>query len=240
MHGFNPYRPETLTAGLAEVGSKTDAVILVGVDNPDVAAEISVLSARGVRVVSIVSEVSSSAPTIYVGQDNFVSGKTAARLMLGFVPAPRGTVAILIGHLQFRHLLDRRSGFEQLLALNCPDLTPIHVRPYGDDASGIGPVLEELRELHPDLVGVYLCGGGQPEIYGAVKALEPGVTFIAHEVTERSRAALADGSLTAVVASDIAEICRLAVDAALSEAPVQSTFASIRIHVPENLPHRPN
>lgn len=60
--------------------------------------------------------------------------------------------------------------------------------------------------------------------------------FLAHEVTEHSRAALADGTLDAVVASNLGEVCRLAIEASLTEKTIEAGRTEICVHVAENLP----
>lgn len=233
---FDPYHPETLLERLAEIDPKADAVIMVGVDNPEVTQAVDRLLARNVRVITLVSGMSSADNRYYVGQDNFQSGRTAGRLMAELVGDEAGKIAILIGHLQFRHLLDRRSGFEQVLGMKRPDLTPLHIRPYGGDGSQFQAVLDDLVTNHPDLKGIYLCGGGQPQIFAAIKEADLQVKFVAHEVTEVSRRALSDGVLNAVVASDMVEIGQQAVRAAMSETPPQTRPSRINIYFQENLP----
>ena len=160
----------------------------------------------------------------------------AGRLMSLLRGRQNGTIAILIGHLQFRHLLDRRSGFEQFIHLHCPEMNIVHVKPYGGDASGFKECLERLRAEHPDLAGLYLTGSGQPEIYDAVREITPEVKFIAHEVTKHTRAALADGSLDVVVGSNLRDVCRLAVEASLTEKQFEAGKTEICVHFVENLP----
>ena len=233
---FDPYAPDTLVERLRSVEAGTDVVIMIGVDNPEVAAQIDRLAARGVRVVTIISDVSLTDRNHHVGQNDFLAGKTAARLMVGAVGGRSGAVAILIGHLQFRHLLDRRAGFEQSIGADSRDLRVVHVPPYGSDASKFAQVFEDSVRGIEDLAGVYLCGGGQPEVFEAVRSIDRDVAFVAHEVTRTTRAGLRDGSLGVLVANDMEEVARRAIEVALADAPDSVTRCGIRIHVLENLP----
>ena len=156
--------------------------------------------------------------------------------MAQFLGRQEGSVATLIGHLNFRHLLDRRSGFEQLLAVSNPDITVVHGKPYGSSATGFSDVLARLIADNPDLLGIYLSGSGQPEIYDAVRDIAPHLKFIGHEVTSCSRAALADGTMDCVVASDLDEIGCLAVQTATAEVAVKPPPSRVLVHVLENLP----
>ena len=235
---FDPYTPTSLVACLKTVAPGTDAVIMVGADNPAVASEIARLTNAGTRVITIISDVSISDMNIHIGQDSFVAGKTAARLMLSALGDRTGSIAIMIGHLQFRHLLERRAGFEQSVQLSGRDLQIVQVPPYGADPQGFADVMQRHVLDRDDLAGVYLSGGGQPVVFDALEKLPASIPIIAHEVTERTRAGLASGLIDAVVAHDMSDVARAAVEVAIADTPVQPGRCRIHIHVAENLPER--
>jgi LacI family transcriptional regulator len=236
FHGFDPYRPETLLAALRGLDDSDAAIVITGVDTDSIAAEIRRIVRRGTRVVTVVSDVTDSGRSVYVGQDNFMAGRTAGRLMSGLVDRGPGSVAVLLGHLQFRHLLDRQSGFLQIIGLMRPDLTLQPTRPYGNDPSGAKDIVETLIDRHPDLKGVYLAGGGQPSVIEALSGLKSrSVVTIAHEVNPISRSALESGCLTAILGHDIREVGRKALDAALG-IDVGDGLCGINIYLQDNLP----
>ncbi|MFK7751585.1 MAG: LacI family DNA-binding transcriptional regulator [Sedimentitalea sp.] len=235
--GFDPYAPETVVRRLRQVPKEVTSVITVGVDNPDVQAAIDMLQDRGVRVVTLVSDVPGSKRAAFVGQDNFMAGQTAGRLMCEMMDPGEGHVAVLLGHYQFRHLLDRQSGFQQALGTRRADLTVISTKPYGTCPDTTREIIQTVFAQYPDLKGVYLCGGGQPHL---VSALEEQVSaasvVIGHEVTQVSRAALQSGVFNVVVAQDSREVGRLAFDAAMTENMNGHILCSAHIYVAENLP----
>lgn len=235
---FDPYRPGTLAEQLAAVGEGTDAVIIIGADSLPVSSAIAKLEDRGVRIVTAVSNTTLSEDGCFVGQDNFLAGQTAAKLMLTALGGKTGSIAVLIGHLQFRHLMDRRAGFEQSVELSHRNLKIVHVPPYGGDAKGFVEIFKATVASTPDLVGVYLCGGGLPEVFRAVKLLAPNVRFLAHEVTEATREGLADGTIDAIVAMNMEEVAAKAVEAAIAERTTPFRQCQINIHLLENLPRR--
>lgn len=236
FQSFDPYHPETVAAALDAVPSDAEAVITVGVDSPSVAAAIDRLVARGLRVVTAVSDVTSSRRHAYIGQDNFAAGRTAGTLMTQILPEGPGTLAVLIGHLEFRHLLDRQSGFQQAIGLTRPELSVIATRPYGTDPDIGRAVVEEVVRGSPDLKGIYLAGGGQPTIIKPLRDLkDPAIKLIGHEVTPCSRDGLADGFFTMIIAHNVFELARKAFDAALDVRPDPANACSISVFVRDNL-----
>jgi LacI family transcriptional regulator len=235
--GMNPYAPQTAVDALLKVRPAATSVITVGIDTPEVTSAINDLVLRGLKVVTIVSDVPGSRRTCYVGQNDFNAGRIAGRLMLNAIGPAKGTVATLIGHMQFRHLLDRRSGFEQMVGLQRPEMTLFTSKAYGTDPIVAQDIVRALVLQHRDLRGIYLCGGGQPKLIEALRSLPvPKPIIIGHEVTAHSRRALLDQTFSFIVANDPNEIGRKAIDAALRDAPLSDPTCSVSIFVAENLP----
>jgi len=236
FHTCDPYRPDTVVQALQRVSHKSEAVIVVGVDTQEVTCAIHGMIDVGSRVVTAVSDVSASARSAYVGQDNFLAGRTAGRLLTAMLPKPEGSVVILLGHLQFRHLLDRKSGFRQIVGMLRPGLI-MHTSPaYGTDPQTARDIVEQEIARHADLVGVYLAGGGQPAIIAALSGLTSrGIVTIAHEVSHVSRAALQNGTLSALVGHNVYEVGQKALDAALGNDVGDGT-CGINVYLQDNLP----
>jgi len=232
FHGFDPYRPETLVARLSAIDPDTDCVVTVGVDECNVARAIDSLVARGVQVITIVSDVSASQRHQFVGQDNFAAGRTAGRLMLNMVHHTPGRLAVLIGHLQFRHLVDRKGGFEQFIGLNSQIHEVVTTPGFGLDAHRATQIVQQLDRDDTPLVGVYLCGGGVPSIYDAVTALRSAPSFVAHELNATTRELLIDDELDAVIAYDMRDLAEKAFAAAAGDRIDRS---GIQIFVKESL-----
>ncbi|MEM7524065.1 MAG: LacI family DNA-binding transcriptional regulator [Pseudomonadota bacterium] len=236
---FDPYRPDSVVAALRAVDHDINSLIMVGVDAPEVAAEIDAIAARGVRVVTAVSDVGNSMREVFVGQDNFAAGRTAGRLMADMIPQGPGVVVALIGHLQFRHLLDRQSGLTQTLALMRPDLTVYTTRPYCGDSEAAREVIDDIIARTPKLRGAYLAGGVQPSIIDALCGVnEHRIVAIGHEVTDVSRSALVAGCLKAIIAHDLDEVARKAISAARNGAEDSDAICGVNIFVQDNLPRR--
>lgn len=237
LGGFDPYDAKTVVDRLNQVAPETTCVITVGVDTPEVAQAIDTLVARGVRVVTVVSDVPGSRRAAYVGQDGFAAGRTAGRLMGALLRADQGSVAMLLGHLRFRHLLDRQAGFQQVLGGTKPDMDVISTKPYGTDPAVGREIVEKLFARYPDLKGIYLPGGGQPHLVEAVAARKtPGTIVIGHEATAVSATYLRQGVFDAILSHDVHEVGRRALDAAFGQLPQDETPCSVNIYVQDNFP----
>src|SRR5690606_36023796 len=113
MH-VDVFDAEKLVAALEGIPSGLDGVAVVALDHPAVRDAIAGLVARGVRVVTLVSDVPGSVRARHVGIDNFAAGRTAATLLGRFVGRQKGRVGLIAGSLALRDHAERRSGFEQV------------------------------------------------------------------------------------------------------------------------------
>jgi len=242
---FDPYRPETLEQALEEPASMSAAIVAVGAQTERTVTAIDRLLTRGIPVVTVISDIASTGRHVHVGQDNFAAGRTAARLMAGMTPAGARTVALLIGHSEFKHLLQRRAGFRETLSQLRPDLTLVETRPYGGSDGDSNLVVEDAFAQNPDLAGLYLAGGGQPHLIDSLARRRSADTVvIGHELNPVSRAALMSGTIQALICHDMEQVARQAFDAAIQHMKVARLNASgfrrppcgISVYFPENLP----
>ena len=205
---------------LDELEDGIDGVAVVALDHPAVREAINVLMAKGVSVVTLVSDVPGSKRTHYAGIDNSSAGRTAAGLMGRFLNGRKGKVGLFAGSLALRDHIERQFGFEQVMAHEFPDLLVLPVRESRDDMGRSGELSKQLLREHPDLLGIYNVGGGTA---GITAALEVGgrakhIVFIAHEVTEGSRRALIRGTIDVIINQDPGHEVRSAVRVLMARA----------------------
>jgi len=220
-----------------------DGVAVVALDHPAVRESINTLVAKGISVVTLVSDVPGSKRTHYAGVDNSSAGRTAAGLMGRFLNGRKGKVGLFAGSLALRDHIERQFGFEQVMAHEFPDLTVLPVRESRDDTERSEELAKQLLKEHPDLLGIYNVGGGTAGITSALEADgDPKHTiFIAHEVTEGSRRALIRGSIDVIINQDPGHEVRSAVRVLIARAdnaPVIEAQERIRIDIfmRDNLP----
>jgi LacI family transcriptional regulator len=234
---------EALAQCLDSIGDMYDGVAVVALDHPAVREAINALQARGVAVVTLVSDVPGSKRVHYAGIDNSSAGRTAADLMGRFLRGLKGKVGLIAGSLALRDHIERQFGFEQVMAHEFPNLTVLPVRESRDDWKKLEDMTAQLLAEHPDLIGLYNVGGGTR---GIVSGLETAgrardVVFIAHELTDPARRALIRGTIDAIINQDPGHEVRSAVRVLMAKADDQPLIESqerirIDIFLKDNLP----
>ncbi len=228
---------------LDELEDGIDGVAVVALDHPAVREAINSLVAKGVSVVTLVSDVPGSKRTHYAGIDNSSAGRTAAGLMGRFLNGRKGKVGLFAGSLALRDHIERQFGFEQVMAHEFGDLKVLPVRESRDDTERSEDMAKQLMKEHPDLLGIYNVGGGTSGITAALEASGRALptVFIAHEVTEGSRRALIRGTIDVIINQDPGHEVRSAVRVLIARAdnaPVIEAQERIRIDIfmRDNLP----
>ncbi|MEQ1521221.1 MAG: LacI family DNA-binding transcriptional regulator [Aestuariivirga sp.] len=233
----------TLAATLDSIGDIYDGVAVVALDHPRVREAINGLVERGVAVVTLVSDVPSSKRSHYAGIDNSSAGRTAATLMGRFLGGKKGKVGLIAGSLSLRDHIERRFGFEQVLAQEFPDLAILPVLESRDDWQRVEKVTAEMLSSHPDLIGIYNVGAGARGIVAALEntGRQKQITYIAHELTDHTRRALVDGTIDVIINQNAGHEVRSAVRVLMAKAdrtPLIEAMEHIRIDifVRDNLP----
>jgi LacI family transcriptional regulator len=233
----------TLAATLDSIGDIYDGVAVVALDHPRVRESINGLVERGVSVVTLVSDVPSSKRVHYAGIDNSSAGRTAATLMGRFLGGKKGKVGLIAGSLSLRDHIERRFGFEQVLAQEFPHLAILPVLESRDDWQRVEKVTAEMLTAHPDLIGIYNVGAGARGIVVALEntGRQKQITYIAHELTDHTRRALVDGTIDVIINQNAGHEVRSAVRVLMAKAdrtPLIEAMEHIRIDifVRDNLP----
>ena len=235
---------ETLTRTLQGFDDRFDGVAVVALDHPLVREAVDGLESRGVKVITLVSDLPSSHRRHYVGIDNAAAGRTAASLIGRFVgPRKKGSVGIVMGSLSLRDLVERRYGFEQVLKDEYPKLTLLPIEESRDDFRKVETIATNIIESTPDLVGLYNTGAGNRGMIGALEksGCAEEVVCVVHELTPYSRQALTTGTVDAVINQNTGHEVRSAVRvllALIDETEVLEEQESIRIDIflRDNLP----
>jgi LacI family transcriptional regulator len=199
IEGFNPDR---LGQALQDLRGHTQGVGVIALDHPAVREAIRSLSATGVKVVTIASDILHVPRVAYIGIDNRAAGRLAGYLLKRFVSRERpGKVALFAGSLSYRGHQEREMGFRHILTEEAPNLQIVELREMLDDREKAYSEALTLLDRHADLAAIYNVGGGNTGIARALKerGLERKVIFLGHEVTEDTKALLLDETLDAVI-----------------------------------------
>ncbi len=229
------FSPDALARHLATLRG-CDAVVVMALDHPLVRAAIDNLVAEGTVVVTLVSDVPASRRSHFVGIDNVAAGRTAASLLGRFVGARDGRVGIVMGSRALRDHAERLFGFEQVMAAEFASLRVLPPIEGYDLSKRTEPLMTQLLQAEPDLVGLYSIGAGNRGIQAALErnGRAAGIVWICHELTPHARQALLSGVADAVINQDagheVRSACRLAL-AAVSGERVLHDQERIRIDI---------
>jgi LacI family transcriptional regulator len=228
------FDPEALASGLSGLADHFHGVATVALDHPRVRAAIDDLVARGIPVVTLVSDAPTSRRTHYVGIDNPAAGRTSASLMGRFLGGRSGKVGVILGSMSLRDHVERLYGFQQVLSGEYPGLTLLPVLEERDQSERNQAAVARLLAQHPDLIGLYNVGAGNEGVVAALEAAGRPLVFIAHELTEATRRGLLSGTVAAVINQDPGHEARSAARVLMAEAsgePILPDQERIRIEI---------
>lgn len=193
--------PDVLASALDAIAPEDcDAVVVVAIDKPQVHAAIARAVRRGLKLITLVSDLPDSARHAFVGIDNRAAGRTAGSLMGRF--CPQGSkVGLVAGSLGLIDHAERIEGFREVLAAEFPTLEvagPIE----GQDAftTTYEKSLAFLK-AHPDLSGLYNVGAGNAGLIMAINEAElpRPLRVVAHELTGPTLSGLTSGVVDVVL-----------------------------------------
>jgi LacI family transcriptional regulator len=234
--------PEDYVAALEALRGRCQAIALTSLDHHSVTRTVAALRDEGKPVFSLLSDFAQGVREAYLGLNNIRVGRTAAWFIARTARRP-GKVALFVGsHRWHGHQL-RETGFRSFFREQTARFEVLETLVNLETRQVTYEATLALLDRHPDIVGIYVAGGGME---GAIRALrevrsaEPPVVLV-NERTPDTVAALQDGILTAVIATPLDRLCATLVElmtrSALSGAsgtPGQ-VFLPMEIHTPESV-----
>jgi LacI family transcriptional regulator len=236
--------PEATAERLLKLGRDVDAIAVVTVDHPRITEAIERLRANRVPVVAVISDLTARSRAGYVGLDNWKVGATAGWAMAKLCKAP-GKIAIFVG--SHRYL--------------CQDMNEIRFRSYFRERATEFQVLDAITTfedsnyayqstldlLHhtPDLVGIFIAGGGKSGILRALRedtsGLAKTINVVGLDLTPEARSGLLDGTMNLILSHPIRLLAETTVDLLASAIAGESSSEPVQrllpfeIYTPENL-----
>lgn len=241
LHLVEGFNAEKLAAQLYQLQDNTDAVGVVGLDDPQVRDAIAALQTGGIPVCTLVSDIPTSSRLGYVGIDNRAAGRLAASLLGRFLPSGQTQeVTVFLGSLAYRGHEEREMGFRALLNDEFPHLKIDRMLEIGDDRMRAYELTRELlRQTTP--AGIYNVGAGNSGIGRALQeaGLQRKVLFVGHDLTTASRQFLLDRTMDAVIDQNPRVEAREAVRmlaAAVRGQPGPTYMPRLQVIFRENIP----
>ncbi|MGL4321654.1 MAG: LacI family DNA-binding transcriptional regulator [Paracoccaceae bacterium] len=201
-----------VTAVEAFDGAPLDGCAIMAHETPDVRDLIIRLRAQGTAVVSLITDQPQAPRDHFVGIDNEAAGRTAGVLLGRFVGQVPGKVAVVVSSMQARDMVERRLGFDRVMAERFPNLQVLPSIEGHDDRDLTEQIITASLASHQGVVAIYIAGAGTRGVTEALSAANLGhrAVVVAHELTPHTRAALIDGSIDAVIAQDVGHLARSA------------------------------
>jgi LacI family transcriptional regulator len=193
--------PQFIAAKLLELGQSCHAVGIVSAVHPLVTQAVDALAERHIPVFALISQLSATGSVNYVGLDNWKVGRTSAWAFHNICRAP-GKLGILVGNHRYRCQEMNESGFRSYFREHAPDFQLLEPISTFETSAVAEEMTEKLIQQHPDLMGLYISGGG---ISGAMAGLRTcgkagQLIAVGYELMDNTRAGLLDGTLTMVIA----------------------------------------
>jgi len=232
--------PREVAEAIEKLGSSVDALAMVSIEHPVITAAVA---AARIPVFTLLSDCAEHSRAGYICIDNRKAGRSAAWLIAKTARSP-GKVALFVGSHRYAGHELREIGFRSWFREHAPQFQILDTQVNLDEPALAYEATLDLLQQFPDLVGINVAGGGMEGVITALR--EEGaagrLTAVCNEDTPDNRAALADGIVTAVLATPVDQLAAEAVSAMIGATGDgvggQSTsqiFLPLRILIAENL-----
>lgn len=232
--------PEAVAERMLSLGERVEALAVITAEHARVSNAIETLSAKGVPTYGLISELTASCGTGYVGLDNWRVGRTAGWAIAGMSKRV-GRVGILVGNHRYRCQELNESGFRSYCREHAPGFSLLEPLQTFEDSKVAREVTEQLLKREPDLVALYVAGGGMP---GAIEALRASgrassIVTVGNDLTEHTRLGLIDDVLTMIFAHPVQRLAPEAISLMLRDVvagtPPSKRILNFEIYGPENI-----
>lgn len=193
-------RPAVVAERLRQMCERADAIALVAADHPYITKAIADARERGKPVVALLSDLSASARSGYVGLDWRKTGRTAGWAMIRIADRI-GRVAIMIGSPRYLATELCEISFRSYLREHAPDLRLLEPLVNFEEPRLAYQGTLDLLQRTSDLVGIYMVGGGVEGVMDALREADAArrIALICHDLTDNTREGLISGVLDFVI-----------------------------------------
>ncbi len=234
--------PSIIASRIRDIAPKVDAMAVVAVDHPLVNEAVEAVTALGKPVFSLLSSLTTPTKSGHIGLDGRKVGRTAAWTISRTASGP-GKIGIVVGSYRYVNQELAEISFRSYMREHAPEFTLLEPIINLDDERIAYEAVTDLVESNPDLVGIYVCGGGQDGLIRALRDERAGrrIVAVCNELTAMTRAALIDGTVDLVLAHPVAQMAERLVElmakACISaELPhLPSVLFSADIYISENI-----
>ncbi|PDT08750.1 LacI family DNA-binding transcriptional regulator [Rhizobium sp. M1] len=194
--------PDKAAEAIYALSREADVIGMITSDHPQVNHAVDGLAAENIPVVTMISDISTASRAAYVGNDCIKKGRTAAWFIAG-LNGNGGKVSVFVGSHRYLAQELNEMGFRSYFRESAPGFQMLETVATLEEPEIAYEATRRLLQTEPNWVGLYVAGGG---ITGVMRALrEDGgpaakrLVVIAHELTNETRAGLAEGLIRVVL-----------------------------------------
>ena len=183
-----------------ELSSHISALVIQPINSPRIADRLTALKEDDMPVVTVNTDIQSSARCCYVGSD-YESGGAVAAGMMALVTNGQARVGVIEGvHTLMGHVM-RQKGFEDHLHAHAPGISIIDRAPALDDPEQAYCAARQMLENHPEIDAMFIVAAG---VYDACRAIidagrEHDMRVIAYDDVPSTKDMIRRGLVRAVV-----------------------------------------
>lgn len=204
--------PDSVVEALIALSREVDAVALVAADHPRINHAVDLLAGDGIPVFTLITDLSAQGVAGHVGIDDLRKGRTAA-WFVHRLASRLERIALLVGSARYMSQDLAEAGFRGYFREHLPDCRLIEASPTLEENDLAFAITLKLLRDEADLGGFYVAGGGVGGVIAALRQHEgPRPVVVVNELTDETRAALADGVIDVVLSHPSAEMAVKAVD----------------------------
>ena len=227
---------------MSELSREVDALAVVAAEHPKVTEVIEDAHAREIPVFGLISSLSAPSGAGYVGLDSWKVGRTSA-WAFAHICKPAGKIGIIVGNHRYRCQELNEIGFRSYFRENAPEIQLLEPISSFEERYVAAEVTRDLLHREPDLVGLYISGGGVTGVMETLREMEASgrLVTVGHELMTETRNGLLDGTLTLVISHPLQKMATVTVtamvDAVLSGQgkPLPTIQLPFDIYTAENL-----
>lgn len=200
IHEVAGSSPAEIASALLNIRRDAQGLGLVAMDHPLIRDAIRTLAQRGVKVITLVSDIQSIPKLGYVGIDNRSAGRLAGYLASTIVGKGPHKVGVIHGLVTFRGQEEREMGFRHFLSEQT-DLVIAGASQTEPDPGHDYAITRDLIAQHPDLSVIYNMSSGNRDVVQALADSGRGdtIAFVGHDLTSYTKQALLSGQMNFVI-----------------------------------------
>jgi LacI family transcriptional regulator len=185
--------PAVVARRLRDIAPRVDAIAIVAMDHPQINQAVDEIVARGKPVFTLLSQITASSCKGHLGLDSRKCGRIAG-WTIARMAARQGRIGILVGSHRYLNQETSEISFRAYMREHAPHMQLLEPIINLDDERIAYEAVSNMLASYPDLVAIYVAGGGQD---GLIKALRefggrPRPVAVCNELTATTKAALID------------------------------------------------